>query len=180
MKRFFTMVALAAMIIHAGCTGGLRSGEKKNRSAGTETEADTGIPGKGEAYDGDEAANGNGVYKGYYTGYNERYGYGMSTLIYHPAGRRIAATAGVRLVNGSATLRLSRFQEPGGDPDPIEKAYRRRETAEALKQNCTRATTPQGTTADGKQFSQVTIRQGDEYYTIAASTIRLMPNCLPI
>ena len=36
------------------------------------------MPGKGEAYDGDEAANGNGVYKGYYTGYyNERYGYGM-------------------------------------------------------------------------------------------------------
>ena len=103
------MVALAAMIIHAGCTGGLRSGEKKNRSAGTETEADTGIPGKGEAYDGDEAANGNGVYKGYYTGYyNDRYGYGMEypdILIPHGEADSGDGQAFVS-EDGSATLRV--------------------------------------------------------------------------
>ena len=131
------MVALAAMIIHAGCTGGLRSGEKKNRSAGTETEADTGIPGKGEAYDGDEAANGNGVYKGYYTGYyNERYGYGMEYPdILIPQGEADSGD-GQAFVSGNGALPYAFITISGAEwrPDPIEGVPGRRETAEALKQ----------------------------------------------
>lgn len=168
MKRIFTIITLLAMIILAGCMGGLRSGEKKNRSAETgmetDTETYTGISDRGEA----------GTYNGTYTGYyNERYGYGMEYPdILIPQGEADSGD-GQAFVSGdgSATLRVYHdFRSLSGDPDPIEKAYR--DDVKRLKPSRQKLHEShyelQGTTADGKQFSQVTIRQGDEYYTIAA------------